>query len=188
MSPELTLSSAQLALAREYGFAIWARLKEKVERRSAGQRADRPSDQIIYNLLDDIETALRGLVEPTFREVVYGHAEVRLVVRSGRGQAIVGCYVRDGQVQRGAGARVIRDGQVAYNGLVAMLKRFKDDVREVNAGYECGLGLENWPDPREGDLIEAFGRERGWAPGLRVSTMPDGSVLTQACPGEREEQ
>src|SRR5687768_3042044 len=116
--------------------------------------------QIIYNLLDDIETALRGLIEPTFREVVYGHAEVRLVVRSGRGQAIVGCYVRDGQVQRGAGARVIRDGQVAYNGRVATLKRFKDDVREVNAGYECGLGLDNWPDPREGDVIEVFGRER----------------------------
>ena len=116
--------------------------------------------QIIYNLLDDIETALRGLIEPTFREVVYGHAEVRLVVRSGRGQAIVGCYVRDGQITRGAGARVIRDGEVAYNGRVATLKRFKDDVREVNAGYECGMGLENWPDPREGDVIEVFGRER----------------------------
>ena len=116
--------------------------------------------QIIYNLLDDIETALRGLIEPTFREVVYGHAEVRLVVRSGRGQAIVGCYIRDGQVTRGAGARVSRDGQLVYNGRVATLKRFKDDVREVNAGYECGMGLENWPDPREGDVIEVFGRER----------------------------
>ena len=116
--------------------------------------------QIIYNLLDDVETALRGLVEPTFREVVYGHAEVRLVVRSGRGQAIVGCYVRDGQVQRGAGARVTREGQIVYNGRVATLKRFKDDVREVNAGYECGMGLDNWPDPKEGDVIEVFGRER----------------------------
>ena len=116
--------------------------------------------QIIYNLLDDIETALRGLVEPTFREVVFGHAEVRAVFRSGRGEAIVGCMVRDGQVRRGAGARVARGGQVVYNGRVSSLRRFKDDVREVNAGYECGMGLENWPDPREGDIVEVFGRER----------------------------
>jgi translation initiation factor IF-2 len=116
--------------------------------------------QIIYNLLDDVETALRGLIEPQFREVVYGHAEVRAVFRAGRGEAIVGCYIRDGQVRRGAGARVIRGGEVIYNGRVGTLRRFKDDVREVNAGYECGMGLENWPDPREGDVIEVFGRER----------------------------
>jgi translation initiation factor IF-2 len=116
--------------------------------------------QIIYNLLDDIEAALRGLIEPTFREVAYGHAEVRAVFRAGRGEAIVGCYVRDGQVRRGAGARVARGGEVVYNGRVSSLRRFKDDVREVNAGYECGMGLENWPDPREGDVIEVFGRER----------------------------
>jgi translation initiation factor IF-2 len=116
--------------------------------------------QIIYNLLDDIETALRGLVEPQFREVVYGHAEVRAVFRSGKGEAIVGCYIRDGLVRRGAPARVARGGQVVYNGRVSSLRRFKDDVREVNAGYECGLGLENWPDPQEGDVIEVFGRER----------------------------
>jgi translation initiation factor IF-2 len=116
--------------------------------------------QIIYNLLDDIETALRGLVEPQFREVVYGHAEVRAVFRAGRGEAIVGCYIRDGLVRRGASARVARGGQVIYNGRVSSLRRFKDDVREVNAGYECGMGLENWSDPREGDVIEVFGRER----------------------------
>jgi translation initiation factor IF-2 len=116
--------------------------------------------QIIYNLLDDVESALRGLVEPTFREVVFGHAEVRAVFRSGRGEAIVGCFVRDGLIRRGAGARVARGGEVIYNGRVSSLRRFKDDVREVNAGYECGMGLENWPDPREGDVIEVFGRER----------------------------
>lgn len=118
--------------------------------------------QIIYNLLDDIETALRGLVEPTFREVVYGHAEVRLVVprAKGRGDAVVGCFVRDGAIRRGAAARVSRGGQIAYNGRLSSLRRFKEDVREVAAGYECGLGLENWADPREGDVIEVFGRER----------------------------
>jgi translation initiation factor IF-2 len=116
--------------------------------------------QIIYNLLDDIETALRGLVEPQFREIVYGHAEVRAIFRAGRGEAIVGCFVRDGVIRRGAGARVSRGGTPVYNGRVSSLKRFKDDVREVNAGYECGVGLENWPEPREGDVIEVFGRER----------------------------
>jgi translation initiation factor IF-2 len=107
-----------------------------------------------------VETALRGLVEPTFREVVYGHAEVRAVFRAGRGEAIVGCFVRDGVIRRGAGARVGRAGQVVYNGRVSSLRRFKEDVREVASGYECGMGLENWPDPREGDVIEVFGRER----------------------------
>jgi translation initiation factor IF-2 len=85
-----------------------------------------------------------------------------LVVRAatGRGDAIVGCFIRDGVVRRGNGARVSRGGQIVYNGRVSTLRRFKDDVREVAAGYECGMGLENWADPREGDVIEVFGRER----------------------------
>ncbi len=116
--------------------------------------------QIIYNLLDDLETALRGLVEPTFREVVFGHAEVRAVFRAGKGEAIVGAFVRDGLIRRGTAARVIRGGEVVYNGRIGSLRRFKDDVREVAAGYECGLGLENCPDPRVGDVVEIFGRER----------------------------
>jgi translation initiation factor IF-2 len=124
--------------------------------------------QIIYNLLDDIETALRGLIEPQFREIVFGHAEVRAVFRAGRGEAIVGCFVRDGQIRRGAGARVARGGEVVYNGRVSSLRRFKDDVREVNSGYECGMGLENWSDPREGDIVEVFGRERAYPGGGRV--------------------
>ena len=116
--------------------------------------------QIIYNLLDELETALRGLIEPTFREVVYGHAEVRAVFRSGRGEAIVGTMVRDGIIRRGANARVLRAGEVVYTTRIGSLRRFKDDVREVAAGYECGLGLENVPDPRVGDVVEIFGRER----------------------------
>ena len=116
--------------------------------------------QIIYNLLDELETALRGLIEPTFREVVYGHAEVRAVFRSGRGEAIVGTMVRDGIIRRGANARVLRAGEVVYTTRIGSLRRFKDDVREVASGYECGLGLENVPDPRVGDIVEIFGRER----------------------------
>jgi len=116
--------------------------------------------QIIYNLLDELETALRGLIAPTFREVVYGHAEVRAVFRSGRGEAIVGTMVRDGVIRRGANARVLRAGEVVYTTRIGSLRRFKDDVREVASGYECGLGLENVPDPRVGDVVEIFGRER----------------------------
>jgi translation initiation factor IF-2 len=116
--------------------------------------------QIIYNLLDELETALRGLIEPTFREVVYGHAEIQAVFRSGRGEAIVGTMVRDGIIRRGANARVLRAGEVVYRTRIGSLRRFKDDVREVAAGYECGLGLENVLDPRVGDIVEIFGRER----------------------------
>lgn len=106
---------------------------------------------------DAIRTALGDSVEPGFLELVHGHAEVRLVVRSGRGEAIVGCHVRDGRVQRGAGARVTRGGQIVYNGHIAALKRFKGDVLKVNAGQECGMRLENWSDPKEGDVIEVYG-------------------------------
>jgi translation initiation factor IF-2 len=155
---DVNLAAASKALIVAFNVRVDGGVKAYAEQQGVEIR----EYQIIYNLLDDIETALRGLVEPTFREVVFGHAEVRLVVRAatGRGDAIVGCFIRDGVVRRGAGARVARGGQVIYNGRVSTLRRFKDDVREVNAGYECGLGLENWADPRVGDVIEVFGRER----------------------------
>jgi translation initiation factor IF-2 len=155
---DVNLASASRALIVAFNVRVDASVKSYAEQQGVEIR----EYQIIYNLLDDIETALRGLVEPTFREVVYGHAEVRLVVRAatGRGDAIVGCFIRDGVVRRGNGARVSRGGQIVYNGRVSTLRRFKDDVREVAAGYECGMGLENWADPREGDVIEVFGRER----------------------------
>ncbi len=100
--------------------------------------------QIIYNLLDDVETALRGLIRPTFREVVYGHAEVRAVFRSGKGEAIVDCYVRDGLIRRGRSPRVARGAEVVYNGRVSSL-RVKEDVREVSAGYECAWAWRTGP-------------------------------------------
>jgi translation initiation factor IF-2 len=153
---DVNLAVASKAIIVAFNVRVDGAIKSHAEQQGVEIR----EYQIIYNLLDDIETALRGLVEPTFREVVYGHAEVRAIFRTGRGEAIVGCFIRDGQVRRGAAARVARGGEVVYNGRVSSLKRFKDDVREVNAGYECGMGLENWPDPREGDVIEVFGRER----------------------------
>jgi len=162
---DVNLAAASKALIVAFNVRVDNAVKAYAEQQGVEIR----EYQIIYNLLDDIETALRGLVEPTFREVVFGHAEVRLVVRAatGRGDAIVGCFIRDGVVRRGAGARVARGGQVVYNGRVSTLRRFKDDVREVNAGYECGMGLENWTDPREGDVIEVFGRERASAVSIK---------------------
>ncbi|HEX2517760.1 MAG TPA: translation initiation factor IF-2 [Chloroflexota bacterium] len=153
---DVNLAAASKAIIVAFNVRVDAGVKTFAE----GQGVEIRQYQIIYNLLDDMETALRGLVEPTFREVVYGHAEVLQVFRSGRGEAIVGCRVRDGVIRRGAGARVGRGGEVVYNGRVSSLRRFKEDVREVASGFECGMGLENWPEPREGDVIEVFGRER----------------------------
>ncbi len=153
---DVNLAVASRAIIITFNVRVEAAVKSYADQQGVEIR----EYQIIYNLLDDIEQALRGLVEPQVQEVVYGHAEVLAIFRVGRGQTIVGCRVRDGVVRRGALARVARDGQVVYNGRVSSLKRFKDDVREVSAGYECGMGLENWADPREGDIIEVYGRER----------------------------
>ncbi|HEX2034053.1 MAG TPA: translation initiation factor IF-2 [Chloroflexota bacterium] len=153
---DVNLAAASKAIIVAFNVRLDAGVKAFAEQQGVEIR----QYQIIYNLLEDVEKALSGLVEPTFREVVYGHAEVLAVFRAGRGEAIVGCRVRDGVLRRGAGARVGRGGEVVYNGRISSLRRFKEDVREVNAGYECGVGLENWPDPREGDVIEVFGRER----------------------------
>jgi translation initiation factor IF-2 len=153
---DVNLAVASRAIIVTFNVRVEAAVKSYADQQGVEIR----EYQIIYNLLDDIEQALRGLVEPQVQEVVYGHAEVLAIFRVGRGQTIVGCRVRDGVVRRGALARVARGGEVVYNGRVSSLKRFKDDVREVSAGYECGMGLENWADPREGDIIEVYGRER----------------------------
>ncbi len=111
---------------------------------------------IIYELLDDIEQLLVGQLAPTQEEVVLGTAEVRALFRVPRAGTVAGCYVTEGVVQRGAKARLLRNGVVVYTGSVDSLKRFKDDVREVSSGFECGIGLANFNDVKEGDLIEIY--------------------------------
>ncbi|MFP3915001.1 MAG: translation initiation factor IF-2, partial [Actinomycetota bacterium] len=111
---------------------------------------------VIYELLDEIEQLLVGQLAPEEREVVLGTAEVRAVFRVPRAGSVAGCYVTEGVVQRGARARLLRDGVVTYDGRVDSLKRFKDDVREVAQGFECGIGLANYNDVKEGDLIEVY--------------------------------
>ncbi|HUG09269.1 MAG TPA: translation initiation factor IF-2 [Acidimicrobiia bacterium] len=111
---------------------------------------------IIYELLDEIEQMLVGQLAPEEEEVVLGTAEVRAIFRVPRSGTVAGCYVIEGVVQRGAKARLLRDGVVIHDGVVASLKRFKDDVREVQSGFECGMGFENYDDIKEGDHIEVY--------------------------------
>jgi translation initiation factor IF-2 len=112
---------------------------------------------IIYNIIDDIKAAMEGLLEPTLKEKVLGHAEVRQTFHVSKVGTIAGCSVTDGVMTRqNDGVRVLRDNVVIYTGKLHSLKRFKDDVREVQTGYECGLGIENFNDLKVGDIIEAF--------------------------------
>ena len=111
---------------------------------------------IIYELLDEIEQLLVGQLAPEEREQILGTAEVRATFKVPRQGTVAGCYVVEGQVQRGARARLLRDGIVIYDGVVGSLRRFKDDVREVQSGFECGIGLENYDDIKEGDSIEVY--------------------------------
>jgi translation initiation factor IF-2 len=111
---------------------------------------------VIYKLQEDIEKALKGMLDPVYEEKVIGQAEVREIFKVSRIGTIGGCYVTSGHITRNSGVRLIRDGKVIYTGNLSTLKRFKDDVREVRAGYECGLTIENYNDIKQGDVIEAF--------------------------------
>ena len=111
---------------------------------------------VIYQVVEDIERALRGLLAPEFEERPLGTAEVRQLFRVPRVGVVAGSYVTSGEITRGAKARLVRDGVVVYDGRIDSLRRFKEDARTVSAGYECGIGLENFQDVKEGDLIEAY--------------------------------
>ena len=111
---------------------------------------------VIYNLIDDVKAILGGLMSPIIREEQLGQAQVRQVIHVPKVGTIAGCIVTEGTINRGAKIRLIREGVVVYEGLVSSLKRFKDDVKEVAKGYECGVGIENFNDIRENDYIESF--------------------------------
>ncbi len=121
--------------------------KEKVDVRTYG---------IIYQVIDDVKKALQGLLEPVEREEILGSAEVRATFRIKKVGTVAGCYVLEGKIQRGARARLIREGVVVYDGRVETLKRFKEDVQEVQRGYECGIKLKDFNDVKVGDLIECY--------------------------------
>jgi translation initiation factor IF-2 len=112
--------------------------------------------RVIYNAIDDIEAAMKGMLEPEYKEVVLGHAEIRTIFKVSNVGTIAGCMVKDGKVTRNSSVRLVRNGIVVHEGTLASLKRFKDDAKEVAAGYECGLNLENYNNIEEGDIIESF--------------------------------
>ncbi len=115
---------------------------------------------VIYKLTDDIQAALVGMLEPTFREVVEGHAEVVQIFKAGKNVVIAGCRITDGKITRSSQARVLRKGEKVHEGKIGSLRRGKDDVREVNTGYECGIILEDFTEFEVGDIIEAFSQEK----------------------------
>jgi translation initiation factor IF-2 len=112
--------------------------------------------EVIYQVLEDVQSALLGMLKPEFEEVVTGEAEVREVFSIPRVGRVAGCYVRNGTITRGSRVRFLREGVVIWNGQISSLRRFKDDVREVASGFECGIGLENYQDLKQGDLIETY--------------------------------
>jgi len=114
---------------------------------------------VIYDIVDDIKKAMEGLLEPEYQEVYHGRAEIRQIFNIPKVGVVAGCMVIDGKVTRNSKVRVLRDNVVVYEGELASLKRFKDDVREVQAGYECGMRIENFNDIKEGDIIEAYSIE-----------------------------
>jgi translation initiation factor IF-2 len=137
-----------------YGFNV--RPDGKTRRAAEQAGVEIRTYRIIYELLDDIESLLVGRLAPEEVESILGVADVRATFRAPRFGLIAGCYVTEGEVARGARARLLRDGVVVYDGRIGSLRRFKDDVQTVAAGFECGIGLENFRDIKEGDQIEAY--------------------------------
>ncbi|WP_301217843.1 translation initiation factor IF-2 [uncultured Desulfovibrio sp.] len=149
---DILLASASRAIIIGFNVRPAARIKDVAER----ENVDIRFYDIIYKLVDDIKSAMAGMLAPVQREVYLGQAEVRETFSVPRVGVIAGSYVADGKIARNAGVRLLRDGVVIYTGRIASLKRFKDDAREVVKGNECGVGLENFNDVKIGDVIEAF--------------------------------
>jgi translation initiation factor IF-2 len=124
------------------------------------ERVDIRLHSIIYKVEEEIRAAMLGLLAPTIREKVIGRAEVREVIRAPKVGLVAGCKVTDGSIKRAAGVRLIRDNVVIFESAVGSLRRFKDDVSEVQQGYECGLTIERFSNYKVGDVIEAFVNEK----------------------------
>ena len=149
---DVSLASASNAIIIGFNVRPDAAAKETAERENVDVRLYR----VIYNAIEDVEAAMKGMLDPIFEEQVLGHAEVRQTFKASGVGTIAGAYVLDGIFERDCSARIIRDGIVVFEGKLASLKRFKDDVKEVKAGYECGFVFEKYNDIKEGDQVEAF--------------------------------
>ena len=111
---------------------------------------------IIYNVIKEVKDAILGMMDSTYEERVLGMADVREVFHVPKIGSIAGCYITDGKIQRGKKIRLIRDGVIVHEGNLSSLRRFKDDIKEVQSGYECGIGIENYNDIKVGDVIECY--------------------------------
>jgi translation initiation factor IF-2 len=149
---DVSLAMASDAIIVGFNVRPSASARELAEKEGVDIRTYR----VIYDAIDDIKSALSGLLKPEQRERILGEAEVRQTFRVPKLGVISGSYVRSGTIRRNAKARLVRDGVVIYDGKIASLRRFKDDVTEVRDGYECGIGLENFQDVKDGDVIEAY--------------------------------
>ena len=149
---DVSLASASNAIIIGFNVRPDATAKETAEREGVDVRLYR----VIYNAIEDVEAAMKGMLDPVFEEKVLGHAEVRQTFKASGVGTIAGSYVLDGLFERDCSVRLTRDGIVIFEGPLASLKRFKDDVKEVKAGYECGFVFANFNDIKEGDLVEAF--------------------------------
>jgi translation initiation factor IF-2 len=153
----ITESDISLAMASR-AIVVGFNVRPDVAARDLAERegVDVRLYRVIYDAIDDIRSALSGMLAPEERETELGTAEVRALFRVPRVGVVAGCMVTRGTVVRNARARVVRDGVIVYDGRIGSLRRFKDDVREVAEGFECGIGIENFNDVKEGDVIEAY--------------------------------
>ena len=149
---DVNLASAFNAIIIGFNIRPDSTAREAAEREGVDIRLYR----IIYQAIEDVEKAMKGLLAPEFKENLLGHAQVRSTFKITGAGTIAGSYVTDGKVQRNASVRLLRDNVVIFEGKLSSLRRFKDDVKEVASGYECGIGLENYNDVKEGDVIECF--------------------------------
>lgn len=149
---DILLASASKAII--YGFNV--RPDANVRRKSDEEGVEIRLHQVIYKMVEEIEAAMKGMLAPEMEEVVTGQAEIRHIYKVSKIGNIAGCYVTDGSIKRDCGIRLIREGIIVYEGKLASLKRFKDDAKEVNQGYECGLTIENYNDIKEGDIVEGY--------------------------------
>ena len=149
---DVILASASNAIIIGFNVRPDATAKDIAEREGVDLRLYR----VIYNAIEDVEAAMKGMLDPVFEEKVLGHAEVRQTFKASGVGTIAGAYVLDGIFERNCSVRLIRDGIVVFDGPLASLKRFKDDVKEVRTGYECGFVFENYNDIKEGDQVEAY--------------------------------
>ena len=127
---------------------------------AARSNVDMRMYRVIYDAIDEVEAAMKGMLAPKFKEVLIGHAEVRQTYKVSGVGTIAGSYVQDGKIQRGCQVRIVRDGIVIHEGELSSLQRFKDAVKEVATGYECGIGFEKYNDIKVGDIIECFVMEQ----------------------------